>query len=356
VDPIFERVRSFIGSAGASEAFDRLAVDVIGYQLDLVPAWRRLQGKLPKRVDPAHVRPFPAELYKREIRMDGPPPTHTFETSGTGSGRPGRVGYTRADLDLMDLAIRSNAARFLFPDGPGKTCVLVLAPDPRTRPGIIMSYGMQRLIESFSIEGGEFLFGERGPDVSAFVDRIQSACRDGLPLTLIGASFGFVHLMETLGEQGTVFRLPPGSRLMDAGGYKGRSRALSRADFRDGVERCFGIGPDQQTNLLGMTELGSQFYDHVVGRPADTTPRKQNPPWTRTWAVDPGTLNPQPPGGAGLLVHLDLANLHHPAFLLTQDLGRCFDDGFEIEGRVQGAEARGCSLAMDAFLSQQKAS
>jgi hypothetical protein len=311
VDPIFERVRSFIGSAGASEAFDRLAVDVIGYQLDLVPAWRRLQGKLPKRVDPAHVRPFPAELYKREIRMD---------------------------------------------DGPGKTCVLVLAPDPRTRPGIIMSYGMQRLIESFSIEGGEFLFGERGPDVSAFVDRIQSACRDGLPLTLIGASFGFVHLMETLGEQGTVFRLPPGSRLMDAGGYKGRSRALSRADFRDGVERCFGIGPDQQTNLLGMTELGSQFYDHVVGRPADTTPRKQNPPWTRTWAVDPGTLNPQPPGGAGLLVHLDLANLHHPAFLLTQDLGRCFDDGFEIEGRVQGAEARGCSLAMDAFLSQQKAS
>jgi len=165
-----------------------------------------------------------------------------------------------------------------------------------------------------------------------------------------------VHLLDAFREQGHGFRLPAGSRLMDAGGYKGRSRELSRDEFRQGVERCFGIDRGCQTNLLGMTELASQFYDHVIGRAAGPAPRKQNPPWTRTWAVDPQTLAPETTGRPGLLVHLDLANLHHPAFVLTQDVGRCFDDGFEVEGRALGADARGCSLAIDEFLAGQRAS
>jgi hypothetical protein len=46
----------------------------------------------------------------------------------------------------------------------------------------------------------------------------------------------------------------------------------------------------------------------------------------------------------------DLANLYSCSFLLTQDIGVQYADGFEVLGRAQDAEARGCSIAMDEFL------
>jgi hypothetical protein len=47
----------------------------------------------------------------------------------------------------------------------------------------------------------------------------------------------------------------------------------------------------------------------------------------------------------------DLANLYSCAFLLTQDIGINYPDGFEILGRAPGAEAKGCSIALDEFLA-----
>jgi hypothetical protein len=46
-----------------------------------------------------------------------------------------------------------------------------------------------------------------------------------------------------------------------------------------------------------------------------------------------------------------LANRNTVSAILTEDLGRAEGDGFELLGRVQGAEARGCSMAIDEFLS-----
>ncbi len=348
---LFERLETFLAE-GRSESFDDLARDVLDHQLELFPAWKRLQGNLPAKVAPPAVRPFPAELFKNDVAALGVEAGHVFETSGTGSGRPGRVAYSERDLELMRRAIDLGARRHLFPDGPGRTRILVLAPPPTLRPGNIMAWGMQRLIENFSVEGGAFLFGATGPDVPALLAHCERAMSEGTALTLIGASFGFVHLMDALAERGQSFELPAGSRLMDAGGTKGRSREISREGFRSAAERSFGIPAAWQTNLLGMTELGSQFYDQVVGSEPEERPLKRNGFWTRTWAVDPATLVPLPAGEPGLLVHLDLANLDHPALLLTQDVGAVFADGFEIAGRAAGADARGCSLALEEFLDQ----
>jgi len=42
---------------------------------------------------------------------------------------------------------------------------------------------------------------------------------------------------------------------------------------------------------------------------------------------------------------VDLANADSCAFIATEDAGRVFADGsFEVLGRLEGAELRGCSL------------
>jgi len=51
--------------------------------------------------------------------------------------------------------------------------------------------------------------------------------------------------------------------------------------------------------------------------------------------------------GAGLLLVLDLANIHSCCFIETQDVGRVYDDGsFEVLGRMDNSDIRGCSLLL----------
>jgi hypothetical protein len=102
-----------------------------------------------------------------------------------------------------------------------------------------------------------------------------------------------------------------------------------------------------------MTEMSSQFYDGAAGTaPADPAERLHaGPGWVRTRATDPETLRILPHGEVGVLRHWDLANLHSVACIQTSDLGVTSPGGFRVLGRAQGAEARGCSLAMDDLLS-----
>ena len=103
-------------------------------------------------------------------------------------------------------------------------------------------------------------------------------------------------------------------------------------------------------NLLGMTETASQFYDNTLrnfARGVEAPRFKVNPPWTRTLVVNPETLEPLPPGEIGLLRHFDLANRGHICALQTDDIGCMVEGGFEIYGRAEGSEGKGCSLTID---------
>jgi hypothetical protein len=67
--------------------------------------------------------------------------------------------------------------------------------------------------------------------------------------------------------------------------------------------------------------------------------------------VDPETGADAPPDGAGTIVVYDLANTGSVLAIQTADLGRPVQDGFEVLGREPGAEARGCSIAVDELLA-----
>jgi hypothetical protein len=105
--------------------------------------------------------------------------------------------------------------------------------------------------------------------------------------------------------------------------------------------------------MYGMTELCSQFYDQTLYthlHQGQGNSKKAGPAWLRTCVLSPDSLELVEDGKPGVLAHYDLANWNSCAAILSEDLGIKTEDGFVLLGRVQGSEARGCSLAIDQFL------
>ncbi len=169
------------------------------------------------------------------------------------------------------------------------------------------------------------------------------------PLLLCGTAFAFVHWLDALEAEGTRLALPDGARIMETGGFKGRSRSLPRPAFYGALEDRLGVDMDRIVNQYGMTELASQFYDSVLREP-DAPRRKLGPPWARVRLADPESGADCAPGEPGIVVITDLANTGSVIAIQTADLGRKLADGFEVLGREPGAEARGCSIAADELL------
>jgi hypothetical protein len=134
---------------------------------------------------------------------------------------------------------------------------------------------------------------------------------------------------------------------MDTGGFKGQSRELSPTDFYQGLASTFGVSPSDCQNMYGMTELSTQFYD--AGQEKQPVV-KRGPHWIKTRVLDPLSGVEMPAGEIGVLAHTDLGNFNSVLTLLTEDLGHTQDDGFVLLGRAQGAQAKGCSLAVEHFL------
>ena len=213
-----------------------------------------------------------------------------------------------------------------------------------------MAYGMEQLKKKYGLPGSRFLMGERGFVPEELAKELKLAEHENIPVALIGASLGFLTFFDYCAQQGLAFNLPAGSRTLDAGGYKGKEREIARDEFLSLGSRFLGIPSAMSINLLGMTELGSQFYDNALKNHFNGSLDKrckENPPWTRTLVFDPRTMKEVPLGEKGVLWHLDLTNLERVAAIQTDDIGRRCEQGFEILGRARGSEARGCSLSIE---------
>ena len=125
---------------------------------------------------------------------------------------------------------------------------------------------------------------------------------------------------------------------METGGYKGRSREVSKRELHRLIGERFGI--EHVVNEYGMTELSTQFYDERPGSDI-----KDVPAWARVLIIDPVTGKEAATGERGMIRVFDLANLWSSLCVQTEDLGVAHEAGkFEVLGRAAGAEVRGCSL------------
>jgi hypothetical protein len=263
-----------------------------------------------------------------------------------------RSKHYLAHLDIYNASMLPNFAAHLLPDGV-RLPMLVLNPPRTMLPNSSLAHYLHLVLETFGTAGSDFFLGEQGLALDRFVQVLRQMERSGQPVCLLGTSFGFVHALDAFAERGEIFRLPPGSRIMDTGGFKGRSREMSRQALYGLFAQYFGVPETHCVNMYGMSEFSSQFLDNTLrlahhGQQAPLA--KESPPWTRTRVVDPETLQPVARGARGLLLHYDLANCNSVVAILTEDIGREVDGGFWLEGRAQGSEARGCSVAIDEML------
>jgi hypothetical protein len=187
-------------------------------------------------------------------------------------------------------------------------------------------------------------------DLDAARAALELAGATRRPLALLGTAFSFVHLLDDLAANHLFFTLPAGSRALETGGYKGRSRTLPGEDLHALIRRHLGISASHIVCEYGMSELSSQAYDRVAGQaaskpgPSSMRPIFRFPPWARARIVSPETGRETTEGGSGLIQIWDLANVYSVMAIQTEDLGVRRGDGFELIGRAEPAEPRGCSL------------
>ncbi|HEX8322147.1 hypothetical protein [Longimicrobium sp.] len=356
---LLSRIRMGPGTAMDDGEFDRLARAVFAHQYACNQPYRLFcdrRGASPDSI--AHwgeIPAVPTDAFKAAALVCGDAGAEmaaVFRTSGTTAGPERRGTHHVPDLALYDAALRAGFAAHLLPDG-ARPRVISLVPPPSALPDSSLSHMAGAVMADFGGEGsGWFVSPDGGIDHQGLGDALCAAERDGEPVCILGTAFAFVHWLDALREAGVRHRLPAGSRLMDTGGFKGRSREVTREELYAGFDELLGVPFAWCVNEYGMTEMSSQFYDGVAGSALPPSRRlHMGPAWVRTQATDPETLKPLPHGETGVLRHVDLANLHSVAAIQTADLGITSPEGIRVLGRARGAEARGCSIAMDDLLS-----
>lgn len=338
------------------KAFNALALRLFAYQFERNTVYGRFctgRKRIPGSVlHWSEVPAVPAMAFK-ELPLACFPierAVAVYMSSGTTGTK--RSHHYLDTLELYEASMMTNFKACVLPDRPSMP-MLVLMPPANVLPNSSLGHMLERVKESLGDDGSSFFIDAAGLRADALTAALREAERTGTAVAMLGTAFSFVHYLDYCRERGLRFGLPSGSRIMDTGGFKGRSREVSKTELLALYASVLGVPEDYLINEYGMSEMGSQFYDNCLALPSYGGPRqKLMPPWVRSEVVDPETLAPSPDGSEGILRHFDLANRGSVMAIQTEDLAIASGDGFEVLGRLAGAEARGCSIMIDEMLSQ----
>ena len=346
-DTLMERIRTHIGGDATAQESETLLDELSAWQarhLEPFAKLRALRG--PGVAMPTDVFRF-TRLAVHETNED----VRLFRTSGTTNGARGQ--HAVRDLALYDLAAERAARRMLFPDVE-RMRLVIIAPRSQELPDSSLSYMLGRFCDWFASSCSHVWPVDES--------KLRGALSTDEPIAILGTSFALVHAHDALGDMR--FSLAPGSRIMQTGGFKGRSRVIEPDAMRTMLSERYGVPDTHIVGEYGMTELSSQMYetalrDDLAG--VSRTRRYWAPPWLRVRINDPATLEPiRDQSGAGVIQLDDLANLDSVCRIQTADLGRLLPtdpelDGegqcFELHGRDANAVPRGCSLATEEALA-----
>ena len=347
--------------------FDALAQKLFAFQFEHCPAYGRFcegRGFTPGNVSHwTQIPPVPTGAFKEvELRCFPASQTvRTFYTSGTTGQKRGALPLDT--LKIYEASLLPTLEQLLFPDcdpnstEPWRLPMCILAPAGHEKPDSSLSHMFDQLVEAHGSPDSRYVVHQGALDLEAIRHAQDGIRTSGEPWVLLGTAFSFVHLLEDMTRHGERWDCPPGSRVMETGGFKGQAREIPRVELHGWISERMGIPSSRIINQYGMTELGSQFYDSSLVDP-DGPRRKLGPPWVRVRILDPTTRREVQAGKVGMVVIHDLANTGSIAAIETADLGRRVLDsegqpiGFEILGREPDAEQRGCSIAADEMLSR----
>jgi hypothetical protein len=187
------------------------------------------------------------------------------------------------------------------------------------------------------------------------IQSVLSKSKSDAPIIMIGAAFGFLDLID-LGVHGA---LPANSIVMETGGMKTRRRERTRTDLHLELSQGFGLPVQQIHSEYGMAEILTQAYAKTEDGRRQTAERKELkveelrgfgfrfPHWARLSHRSPISYPRSPISDPRSLIS-DLANLYSCSFLVSGDRYEVFPDGcFEVLGRVDATDYRGCNFLME---------
>lgn len=351
-DALDRRLLAWTRGDAGDEALDALLLDVYRHQYAHNAPYRRwcdLREGDPTRVADWRAIPAVPQVAFKEWTLAAFDVAHAvacFESSGTTQGTPSRHHFDT--LALYEAALVPPFRTFVLPDGATLPCLALVAA-PETAPASSLSH-MAGVVGSACCDGVRYFVEDGDLQTDAMLHACEAA--DG-PVLIFTTAFALVHLLDACNARDVTLALPPGSRMLETGGYKGRTREIPKADLYAWAARRLGLAETHIVNEYGMAELSSQWYDTVLrethaGRPARGR-CKAGPPWVRARVLDPQTGHDVEPGEIGLLRLYDPMNRGSVCCIQTEDVGRQLPGGFEVLGRATDAELRGCSLELDTF-------
>lgn len=314
-----------------SNNFEALAQAVFEYQAEHNPLFAQYLTLL-GRSKRLHTDPFqpvflPISLFKSYSIQTGQWKAETeFTSSGTTGQTPSRHLVRQLDFYLEN----SRQGFSQFYGDPSEWAILALLPSYLERSGSSLV-----AMADFFIRGSKH--AESGFFLHNFDDLKNALLRcksKGCKTLLLGVSYALLDFAEQFPMDLS------GVTVMETGGMKGRRKELTRTELHQTLQTAFQL--QEVHSEYGMTELFSQAY--ALGTAA-FKPMKTMQVWA-TELNDPFCAVPN--GKTGVLNIIDLANLDTCSFIQTEDLGRVFPDGsFEVLGRADVAEIRGCNLMVE---------
>ncbi|MGV6860717.1 MAG: LuxE/PaaK family acyltransferase [Putridiphycobacter sp.] len=309
----------------SDEDFETLALEVFNYQYLHNKVYRTYCDYLKvdlNQINALEKIPFlPISFFKTHQVYCG---STEFEIEFTSSGT---TGMQTSSHYVKDLSIYETAFIKGFEEiyGPIRDyIVLGLLPSYLEREGSSLIYMVQKMIDlSIHQESGFFL-----NDFDKLESIINSKKND-TKILLIGVSYALLDFAEQNHPDLS------GCIVMETGGMKGRRKEMPKKDLHNVLKQGFNVS--QIHSEYGMTELLSQAYAIDDGK--FKTPR-----WMKILIReynDPFTYTNTKSGGINII---DLANIYSCAFIATQDLGKIYPDYFEVLGRFDNSDIRGCNL------------
>lgn len=299
------------------ETFDDSSLAVFDYQFhscDIYQSYCKHLRRTPKSVKSVAEIPFiPIEFFKNHAIKSGHwIEQRTFKSSGT-------TATGRSKHYIKDLAFYHHTARKAFEDKLGSLSQYIII-------AILPSYQSQG--DSSLISMVDHFMRYSHPESGYY---LQSDINQVLKLPSKKLVIGVSYALLDLAEKGLEFE---NTIVMETGGMKGRRKEIIRTEFHEILRKGFGV--KEIWSEYGMTELQSQAY----GRNGYF----ELPGWSKYLIRDindPFSYQTRKTGGINII---DLCNIDTCSFIETKDLGRGVDGGFEVLGRFDNSDIRGCNL------------
>ncbi len=319
-----------------SAAFEALALKIFLFQYTQNNIYHQFCTSLnivPEDVNKLDKIPFlPIQFFKsKQIHSTSFTPEIVFESSGTTGSINSK--HELKKKSLYEASFKKGFEIFYGDIDIKKRCIIGLLPSYLERGSSSLVYMVNELIQLSENPNSGFYLYEHEKLHQTILEN-ESA---GIPTLLIGVTYALLDYAQKYPQK------LKHTIIMETGGMKGRREELTREEVHEQLKNNLGLNVIHSE--YGMTELLSQAYSSGHGL-------FNCPPWMKVLVRaedDPFMVTEansiEDNIKIGVLNIIDLANLYSCAFIATDDMGKLYKDAsFEVLGRLDNSDIRGCGL------------